>query len=137
MNEGLEGLADSVLQVTSTSFDTPMTTEWKADLSRSYRHKLHGLPFDQHDELCDKIDETAKNLKSTRNAVTYAMFLIDLRIKYDDNEEKRLASSLLRNIENDSIVKELETVLEDDSVSLPPTSTKLPPTFTKFTTYIH
>ena len=80
MNEGMEGLADSVSQVTSTSFDTPfsstpMTTGWKSGLLRSYRHKLHALPFDQHDELCNKIDEMAKNLKTTGDAVTYAMFL--------------------------------------------------------------
>ena len=42
-----------------------------------------------------------------------------------------LASSLLSNIENDSVVKELETIPEDDSVTLPPTSTKLPPTSTQ------
>ena len=48
------------------------------------------------------------------------MYLINLRIRYNDNEEeKRLASTLL------------ETVPEDDSVSLPPTSTKSPPTSTK------
>ena len=84
MNNGMEELVDSVSQVTSTSFDTPfsptlMTTGWKSGLMRSYRHKLHALPFDQHDELCNKIDEMAKNLKTTGDAVTYAMFLIDLQ----------------------------------------------------------
>ena len=46
MNEGMEGLADSVSQVTSTSFDTPfsstpMTTGWKSGLMRSYRTIHH------------------------------------------------------------------------------------------------
>ena len=55
-----------------------------------------------------------------------------MRIKYNENaEDERLARSLLSNVENDSVMKELETVPEDDSVTLPPTSTKLPPTFTK------
>ena len=125
MNEGIEDLADSVLQVMSTSFDTPfssttMTTGWKLGLPRLYRHKLHGLTFDQHDKVCDKIDDMANNLKSTGDAVTFAMFLINLRIKYNDNaEEERLAYNLL------------EIVPEDDSISLPLTSTKPPPTSTK------
>ena len=137
MNDGMEELADSVSQVTGTSFgtpfsSTPMNTGWKSGLMRSYQHKLHALPFDQHVELCDKIDELANNLKTTGNAVTYAMFLINLRIKYNENaEDERLVRNLLSNIENDSVVKELETVQEDDLVTLPPTSTKLLSTSTK------
>ena len=102
MNDSMEELADNVSQVTGTSFDTPfpsspMPTEWKSGLMRSYRHKLHALPFDQHDELCDKIDEMAKNLKTTGDAVCYAMFLIDRRIKYnEDREDERLARTYLR-----------------------------------------
>ena len=128
MNEGLEGLADSVSQVMSTSFDTPfsstpMTTEWKAGLLRSYRHKLHGLPFDQYDEVCEKIDDMAKNLKPTGDAVTFVMFLINLRIRcIEEGNEERLAQEIL------------ETVPEDDSISLPSlpsTSIKSPPIFTE------
>ena len=57
-----------------TSFDastpsSPMPTGWKSVLMRSYQHKLYAHPFDQHDNLCDKIDEIAKNLKTTRDAV--------------------------------------------------------------------
>ena len=67
----------------------------------------------------------AKNLKTTGDVVSYAMFLIDRRIKYnEDAEDERLTRSLLSNVESDSVVKELETVPEDDSVKLPPTSTK-------------
>ena len=125
MNDGMEELANSVLQVTSTSFDTlfyptPMTIGWKLGLMRSYRHKIYALPFDQNDELCNKINEMAKNLKSTGDAVTYAVYLVDLRIRYNDEaEEEKLTSTLL------------ETVPEDDSISLPPTTTKSPPTSTK------
>ena len=132
MNEGIEGLADSVLQLTSTSFDTPfstssMTTEWKAGLSKLYRHKLHSLPFDQHDEVCSAIDDMAKNLKSTGDAVTFAMFLIDLRIRcIKEVEAERSANDVL------------ETFPENDSISLsslPPTSTKSPPTFSESQTH--
>ena len=57
---------------------------------RSYCHKLHVLPFYQHDELCTEIDELAKNLKTTGDAVSYAMFLIDRRTKNNkDAKEKR------------------------------------------------
>ena len=65
-----------------------MPTGWKAGLSRSYRHKLHAFPFDQHDNLCDKIDEMAKNLTTTGDMVSYAMFLIDRRIEYNKNAVK-------------------------------------------------
>ena len=65
----------------------------------------------------------AKNLKSTGDAVTFAMFLIDLRIKCIKGVEvERLAHDVL------------ETVPEDDSISLPSlpsTSIKSPPTFTE------
>ena len=85
MTHGIDELVDTVSQVTDpieTSFDasvpsSPMPTGWKSGLMRSFRHILHVLPFDQHDDLCDKIDEMAKNLKTTRDAVSYAMFLID------------------------------------------------------------
>ena len=98
----------------------------------SYQYKLHALPFDRHDELCDKIDEMAKNLKTTGDAVGWAMYVIDRRIKYnEDKEDKRLVMDLLSNIEIDSVVKELEIVPEDDLVTLPPMSTKLPSTSNK------
>ena len=85
MNNGIVDLADNVSQVTgpnNSSIDastssSPMPTGWKTGLSRQYRYKLHSLPFDQHDHLCDKINEMAKNLKTTGEAVSYAMFVID------------------------------------------------------------
>ena len=85
MNNGMEDLAGNVSQVTGPndiSFDasipsSPMPTGSKTGLSRLYRHKLHSLPFDQHDYLCDKINEMAKNLTTTGEAVSYAMFMID------------------------------------------------------------
>ena len=50
----------------------------------------------------------AKNLKSTGDAVIFAMFLIDFRIRYNKEAEvERLAHDVL------------ETVPEDDSISLP------------------
>ena len=93
----LDELADNMSQVTDpidTSFDasvpsSPMPTGWKTGLSRSYQHKLHALPFDQHDNLCDKIDEMAKNLTTTGDTVSYAMFLIDRRIKYNQDAEAK------------------------------------------------
>ena len=95
MTHRINELADNVSQVTDpidTSFDasvssSPMPTGWKNGLTRSYRHKLHALPFDQHDHLCDKIDEMAKNLTTTGDMVSYAMFLIDRRIKFNKDAE--------------------------------------------------
>ena len=97
---------DNVSQVTdpiNTSFDmstpsSPMPTKWKTGLMRSYQHKLHALPFDQHDKLCDKIDEMAKNLKTTGDGVSYAMFLIDRCIKYNEIAEKERVTNELLNI---------------------------------------
>ena len=66
----------------------------------------------------------AKNLKTTGDAVSYAMFLIDRRIKNNEiAKEGRVTISLLDINEVNSTTKELETVREDDSVKLPPTST--------------
>ena len=91
---------------------------------RSYRHKLHALPFDQHDDLCDKIDEMAKYLNITRDAVSYAMFLIDQRIKYNEiAEEERVPNELLNIVNTTSTTMELETVPEDNPVKPPPPST--------------
>ena len=53
MNNGMENLADNVLQVTglnNISFDaytpsSPIPTGWKLGLPRLYRHKLHSLPL--------------------------------------------------------------------------------------------
>ena len=85
MTHGMDELVDNVSHVIDpidTSFDasaphSQMPTRWKSDLMKSYRHKLHALPFDQHDDLCDKTDEMAKNLMTTGDAVSYTMFLID------------------------------------------------------------
>ena len=100
MTHGMDKLADNVSHVTDpieTSFDSsvpssPMPTGLKTGLMRSYRHKLHALPFDQHDDLCDKIDEMAKNLKTTGDAVSYAMFLIDRQIKYNEVAEEKTSN---------------------------------------------
>ena len=93
---------------------------------RSYRHKLHALPFDQHDNLCEKIDEMAKNLKTTGDAVSYAMFLIDCQIKYNEvAEEERVTKELLNINDTTSIKLELETVSEDDPVKPPSSTTTL------------
>ena len=90
---------------------------------RSYCHKLHALPFDQYDELCAKIDDMAKNLTTTGDVVLCAMFLIDRRIKNNENpREERVTKSLLNIVEVNN-AKKLETVSEDDSVKLPFTST--------------
>ena len=91
MNNGIVDLADNVSEVTgpnkssidASTSSSPMPTRWKTGLSRQYRYKLHSLPFDQHDHLCDKINEMAKNLKTTGEAVSYAMFVIDRRIQYN------------------------------------------------------
>ena len=105
-----------------------MPTGWKTGLMKSYRHKLHALPFDQHDDLCDKIDEMMKNLETTGDAVSYAIFLLDCRIKYNEVvEEERVTKELLNINDNTSIKSELETVPEDDPVkALPSTTTRSP-----------
>ena len=108
MNHGMDVLADNVSQVTDpidTSFDasvpsSPMPTWWKSGLMKSYRHKLHALPFDQHADLCDKIVEIAKNLKTTGDTISYAMFLINRRIKYNKNAEEEWVTKKLLDIVN-------------------------------------
>ena len=132
MTHGMDELVDNVSQVTNpidTSSDASITssttpTGWKTGLSRSYRHKLHGLPFDQHDELCEKIDKMAKNITTTGDVVSYAMFLIDRRIDYIKNMEgekfERMTAESLSLNDNISIKSELETVPENDSIKSKP-----------------
>ena len=131
MDHGMEELADNVSQVTDpidTSFyastsSSPMPTGWKSGLMKSYRHKLHALPFDQHDDLCDKIDEMAKNLKTMGDAMSYDMFLINRHIKYNKIAEKeRVTNELLNIVDTNSTTTGLETFPEDNSVK-PPSST--------------
>ena len=127
MNNGKEDLANNVSQVTGPndiSFDasTPsstMPTGWKTGLSRSYRYKLHSLPFDQHDHLYDKINKMAKNLKTTGEAVSYAMFMIDRRIKYNEDIKADEAAQVLSINDNSNIRSDLESVPENDAVKLP------------------
>ena len=132
MDVGMDELADNVSQVNdpiSSSFDTSMPpsllpTGWKTGLMMSYCHKLHALPFDQHDKLCTKIDRVVKNLKTTGYPVSYAMFLNDNRTKNnEDAVEERVTNSLLNIDDVNCAMKELEMVAEDDSVKPPPTST--------------
>ena len=124
MNNGMEDLADNVSQVMSpndVSFDastpsSPMPTGWKTGLSRLYQHKLHSLPFDHHDYLCDKINTMAKNLTTTGEAVSYAIFMIDRRIKYNKDAKVDEAAQLLSINDNVSIKSELESVPENDAI---------------------
>ena len=131
MTHGMDELADNVSQVTDpieTSFDastlsSPMPTGWKSGPMRS---------FDQHDDLCDKIDEMIKNLKTTGDAVSYAMFLIDHRIKYNEAaEEERVTKELLKINDTTSIKSELKTVPEDNPVKSPPSTTTCSPVIIK------
>ena len=95
---------------------------------RSYQHKWHDLSFDQHDDLCDKVDEIAKNLKTTGDAVSYAMFLIDRRTKYNEvAEEERVTKELLNINDTTSIKSELENVPKDDPAKPPPSTTTRSP----------
>ena len=89
MTTQMDELTDNMSQVTDPieSFDastpsSPMPTGWKTGLSRSYRNKLHSLPFDQYDNLCDKIDEMSKSFTTTGDKVTMAMFIIDRRTRH-------------------------------------------------------
>ena len=121
MDAGMDELADNVIQVTdpnSSNFDaltpfSPIPTGYKTGLMRLYFHKLHALPFDQHDELCNKIDKVAKNFKTTGDAVSYAVFLTNWHTKNNKNaKEERVTNSLL-NIDNvNCTMKELKMVRE-------------------------
>ena len=66
----------------------------------------------------------AKNLTTTGDMVSYAMFLIDRRIEYNKNavkeELERVTSDLLSLNDNISIKSELETVPENDPVKSKP-----------------
>ena len=142
MTHGMDELVDNVSQVTDpikTSFDTsvpssPIPTGWKIDLSRSYWHKLHALPFDQHDNLCDKIDKMTKNLKTTGDAVSYVMFLIDPQVKYNEvakEEQEWVTKELLNVNDSTSIKSELKTIPEDDQIKPPPSTTTCSPVIIK------
>ena len=127
MTHCIDKLVDNVSQVTDPvdiSFDASvlsslMPTGWKTGLTRSYQRKLHTLPSGQHNNLCDKIDEMAKNLTTTGDRVSYAMFLIDWRIKHNEDTEADEVAWLLSINDNVSIRSELETVPENDAVKLP------------------
>ena len=118
MTHHMDKLVDNLPQVSDpidTCFDasvpfSPMPTGWKFSLTRSYRHKLHTLPFDQHNHLCNKIDEMAKNLTTTGDMVSYAIFLIDRQIKFNNNaeaeEEEQGTTELLSIDDNVSIKSE-------------------------------
>ena len=70
----------------------------------------------------------AKNLKTTGDAVSSAMFLIDRRIKYNEIvEEERVTNKLLNIVDSNSTTTELETVPEDNPVkSTSSTTTRSP-----------
>ena len=73
----------------------------------------------------------AKNLTTTGDMVSFAMFLIDRRIKFNKNVEgeelERVTSELLSLNDNTSIKLELETVPENDPIkSKPSPKTKSP-----------
>ena len=61
----------------------------------------------------------AKNLTTTGDMVSYAMFLIDRRIKYNEDAEADEVAQLLSINDNVSIRSELETVPENDAVKSP------------------
>ena len=118
MDAGMDELADNLSQVTdptSSSFDasTPpslLPTGWKTGLMRSYCHKLHALPFDQHDELFNKINKVVNSFNTTGKAVSYTMFLIYWRTKNNKDAEKVRVTNNLSNIVNvNCAMKELET----------------------------
>ena len=99
---------------------------------RSYQHKINALPFDLNDDLCDKIDKMAENLKTTRDAVSYTMFLIDRNIKYnEDTEEERVANELLNIVDNNNNTTELETVPEENPIKSTSSTTTWSPVIVK------
>ena len=141
MEVGMDELADNVSQVTDpigSSFhastpSSPMPTGSKTGLMRLCCHRLHVLRLDQYDELCTKIKKLANNLKTTGDAVSYAMFLIDRRTKNNKvAKQERVTNSLLNIDEVNNVMKELEMVPENDSVKPPPTFiTSHPPIIVK------
>ena len=70
----------------------------------------------------------AKNLKITGDGVSYTMFLINRRIKYNEiAEEEKVTNELLNIVDINSITTELEIVPKDNPVKPPSSTTTRPP----------
>lgn len=108
MNTCMDEIANNISQVTNSisfSFESlfptsVLSTGWKQGLSMLYSHKLHVLFSNQLDHLCNQVVEGAKNMKTTGDAVSYAMFLIDQKNKKNKDEEKARATNSLMNVDN-------------------------------------